>query len=197
MLYKRSLIKPAPVANLRILISKREQELKGLQDELGLIEKVFGRNSLSSPATHVQFYQGPSGAMQMQWNQTKAKSEMCSILYENMQIKTKAKFFERWADTCNERGLKFRGLVGKRFLDSQNTYYEGNVRERLKHWSYRIVDESKYPITYTTMVYDDVVAYLNWKDKEVFGIEIHNKDIADSQRVVFEMLWAQSSKPRV
>src|SRR5260370_714920 len=82
--YKRGVIKAAPVANLQILISQKEQELKGLQDELGLIEQVLARNSLSSPATRVQFYQGPEGVKQMFWNQTKAKSENLSILYENM-----------------------------------------------------------------------------------------------------------------
>ncbi|MEK7153681.1 MAG: helix-turn-helix domain-containing protein, partial [Patescibacteria group bacterium] len=39
--YKRGIIKPAPIANLNILISKREQELKSLQDELELIEQVL------------------------------------------------------------------------------------------------------------------------------------------------------------
>src|SRR5687767_2632205 len=59
--YKRGIIKAAPIANLHILIAKKEQELKSLQDELGLIEQVLARNSLSSPATRVQFYHGPEG----------------------------------------------------------------------------------------------------------------------------------------
>src|SRR6185437_1627393 len=42
--YKRGVIKAAPIANLNILISQKEQELKGLQDELGLIEQVLARN---------------------------------------------------------------------------------------------------------------------------------------------------------
>src|SRR3954464_15918420 len=38
--YKRGVIKAAPIPNLHILISKKEQELQSLQDELGLIEQV-------------------------------------------------------------------------------------------------------------------------------------------------------------
>jgi sugar-specific transcriptional regulator TrmB len=71
--YKRGLMRAAPIANLHILISQKEQELKGLQDELELIEQVLARNSLSNPATRVQFYQGPAGIRQMQWNLFRAK----------------------------------------------------------------------------------------------------------------------------
>jgi hypothetical protein len=37
-----------------------------------------------------------------------------------------------------------------------------------------------------------VTAYFNWKDDEIFGIEIYNKDIAATQARFFEMLWQQS-----
>lgn len=191
--YKRGIIKAAPIANLNILISQREQELKSLQDELGLIEQVLARNSLSSPATRVQFYQGPEGAKQMFWNETKSKTQICGILYENMQVKTNSRFFERWVKKCNEEDLHFRGIFGDAFIKSQQDWYLAHNNERLKHWDSRQIDNETMPITHSTIVYDDVVAYYNWKDGEVFGIEIYNKDIAATQRHLFEMLWQQAA----
>jgi len=44
-----------------------------------------------------------------------------------------------------------------------------------------------------TIVYDDVVAYYNWLDGEVFGTEMHNNEIAQTQHHLFEMLWSQST----
>jgi sugar-specific transcriptional regulator TrmB len=190
--YKRGVIKAAPIANLNILISQREQELKSLQDELGLIEQVLARNSLSSPATRVQFYQGSEGTKQMFWNETKAKTDMLCILLENMQTKTNSKFFERWVATCNERGLRFRGIVGDAFLASQKGWYAKHQNETLHNWEQRYVPKDTFTITHSMVVYDSVVAYFNWKDGEIFGIEIYNQDIADSQRQFFEALWEKA-----
>ncbi len=190
--YKKGIIKAAPIANLRILISKKDQELKSLQDELELIEQVLARNSLSSPATRVQFYHGAAGTKQMFWNQTKAKTETLGIFYENMQIHTDSKFFERWVAICNEKELRFKGLFSDTFRASQQKWYATHQNERLKLWESRYVSQDVFPITHNMVLYDNVVAYYNWKNGEIFGIEIYNKDIADSQRRFFEMLWAQA-----
>jgi sugar-specific transcriptional regulator TrmB len=190
--YKRGVIKAAPIANLHILITQREQELRALQDELGLIEQVLARNSLSSPATRVQFYQGPAGAKQMFWNETRSKTEVLSILYQNMQIKTNSTFFERWVATCNEKDMRFHSLISDNFIASQEEWYNAHKNERLKNWEGRYISPDTFPITHGMVIYDDVVAYFNWKDDEVFGIEIYNKEIADAQRRLFEMLWTQA-----
>ncbi len=187
--YKRGVMKAAPIANLRILISKREQELQSLQDELGLVEQVLARNSLSSPASRVQFYQGPEGAKQMLWNETKARTEVLAILYENIQIRTNSRFFERWVQACNEADIHFRGIVGDNFRDSHAAWYASHDNERLKHWIGRYVSPDSFPIRHTTFIYDNVVAHYNWKDDEIFGIETYNQDIADSERRLFELLW--------
>jgi len=190
--YKRGIIKAAPIANLHILISQKEQELKSLQDELGLIEQMLARNSLSSPATRVQFYEGREGIRQMLWNETKAKTEIVSILYENIQNKTDLKFFERWSDKCNDQRIQLRSVYGDRFIKTQKEWYAKHDNQRLKQWRGRYITSDIFPINHNTIIYDDVVAYYNWKDSEVFGVEIYNKDIADAQRTFFEMLWRQA-----
>ncbi|HEV7453754.1 MAG TPA: helix-turn-helix domain-containing protein [Candidatus Saccharimonadales bacterium] len=190
--YKHGVIKAAPIANLHILLAQKEQELKSLQDELGLIEQVLARNSLSSPATRVQFYHGPAGTKQMFWNETRSKTEVLSVLYQNMQIKTNSTFFERWVALCNERNLTFRSIISDTFIASQEAWYNAHKNERLQNWEGRYVTAGVFPITHSMVIYDNVVAYYNWKDNEVFGIEIYNQDIGDAQRILFETIWAKS-----
>jgi sugar-specific transcriptional regulator TrmB len=190
--YKRGVIKAAPIANLNILISQREQELKSLQDELGLIEQVLGRNSLSSPSTRVQFYHGTAGVKQMYWNETKAEGEVLAILHENMQVKTDSRFFERWAVQCNQKDMTFRGIISDDFLASQALWYTNHTNEKLQNWQSRYISPDAFPITHGTIIYDNVVGYFNWKDDEIFGIEIYNAEIAATQRQLFELLWKQS-----
>ncbi len=190
--YKRGIIKAAPIANLNILISQKEQELKGLHDELGLIEQVLARNTLSNPATRVQFYHGPEGFKQMFWNEPTPKSEVLCIIYEVVQPKTNIKFFERWIDRANKNEVQYREIHGDHFRKSKLAWNETNTNHQLKYYNARYISPKIYPISHSMVVYDNVVAFNNWKDGEIFGIEIYNQDIADSQRAFFELLWGKA-----
>lgn len=191
--YKREIFKAAPVTNLQILLTRKEEELRELQAELGRIHQTLNQNHLSSPLTHVQFYKGPEGNKQMYWNETRAKSEVLCILDENMQNRVGMSFFNRWVRKCNEEDIKFRGIVGDNFMPSQKKWYAKNRNERLAHWQQRSVPPTLFPVTHSTVTYDDVIAYYNWQKGEVFGIEIYNQEIATAQRHFFDMLWQQAA----
>ncbi|HSX17178.1 MAG TPA: helix-turn-helix domain-containing protein [Patescibacteria group bacterium] len=189
--YKRVILRAAPIMNLQILLTEREQEVRSLQDELQVIH-----NSLNAPAdqshlTRVQFYRGPEGNKQMFWNQTKAKGEALCVLYETMQTRTNLAFFERWVRRCNELDLQFRGIISDHFLEDLQSWYGKHSNERVKNWDSRYISPEVFPITHSTITYDNVIAYYNWRGGEVFGVEIYNQEIADAQRRVFEMLWKQ------
>lgn len=186
--YKRVILHAAPIMNLQILLAQREQEVRNLQDELHLIHNKLN-NTPHNHLTRVQFYRGEEGNKQMFWNQTKAKNETLCILYETMQTRTNLTFFERWVRKCNERGQKFRGLVGPHFMETLQAWYGTHSNERLEHWESRYLPPDVYPITHSTITYDDILGYYNWRDGEVFGVELYNQEIADAQRQTFEMLW--------
>lgn len=190
--YKRGVLKPAPITNLHILIAQKEQELKSLQGELELIEQVLARNSLSSPATRVQFYHGPEGVRQMQWNLFRAKKDILSIMHRPMQDITGEAFFKRWADRWNQGEWSCRLLLNNHFLKTSNKWHKQNPGNAVKDHSPRVIDPSTFHIQFAMDVYDDVVAYYNWLNGDIFGIEIYNNDIASAQRIFFEMLWAKS-----
>lgn len=191
--YKRRIYKAAPIANVQILLSKREQELKDLQDGFENLQRHVEHTSLDSPSTRVQFYKGSDGLKQMFWNETKSRTENLSILFENMQSKTNMAFFERWTARCNEQGIDFRSLVGDHFIQTQKDWYAVHSNEKLQRWEGRYVPGNVFQITHSTVTYNDVVAYYNWRDGEIFGVEIYNQEIADAQRQVFEMLWKQGT----
>ena len=192
--HKRGIIKAAPIANITILISQREQELKSLQDELELIEQVLGRNALSSPATRIQFYRGQSGLRQMFWNETKsAATEHVSILYTLVQSHAGQAFFNRWAEASNQKGIHSKSIIGDHFMSSLRDWRKDNPdADRLRHWQGRYVSNEVFTIRHDTVIYDNVTSYYNWKDGEIFGIEIYNQEIADSQRQLFNLLWQQA-----
>lgn len=188
--YKRVILHAAPIMNLQILLSQREQEVRNLQDELHRFHNKLN-NTPHHHLTRVQFYRGEEGNKQMFWNQTKATNEMLCILYETMQTKTNLAFFERWVRKCNARGQKFRGLVGDHFLESLQSWYATHSNERLEHWESRYLPPDVYPITHSSITYDDVLGYYNWRDGEIFGVELYNEEVAAAHRQTFEILWKQ------
>lgn len=190
--YGRTILKAAPVSNLQLLLAKKEEELKGLKNELRNIREALDSTSLSSPLTHIQFYRGAEGVKQMMWNQTRSTTENLSILYENMQNRTNSAFFNRWVERANSRDLRFRGIISDHFIQTQREWYAEHDNDRLKNWQSRYVPNTLYPIKHSTIIYDDVVGYFNWKGDEIFGIEIYNQEIANAHRQSFEMLWDQA-----
>lgn len=192
--YKKQILKAVPINNLQILLSKKEQELVRLQQDLPNIERLLHEGMINSTGTRIQFYHGPDGAKQILWNETKATTEVLAILYENIQIKTAEKFFDRWVQRCNEQDLNFRGVISDGFLRSQYHWYSNHVNEMLKNWDARYVEARTFAIDHSTIIYDNVVAYYSWKDSEIFGIEIYNQEIADGQRKFFEMLWERGGQ---
>jgi sugar-specific transcriptional regulator TrmB len=191
---KRSIFRAAPTSNLHILLSKKEQELKDLQGELEEITRLAESLEQTSPFSRVQFYRGRDGAKQMLWNQTKATTERVCVLNENLQIRTDSAFFERWVRRNNERGLRGRGVVNEQFIQTQQKWYASHHNERLAHWQSRFLPSEVFAMTHSTVVYDDVTSFYSWRDGEVFGIEIHNPDIATTHRQLFDMLWT-GAKP--
>jgi len=191
--YKRNIIHPAPISNLQILLSKKEEDLRLLRSELADIQQTLHASSQNrSHPTKVQFYKGIEGLKQMFWNQTRSNTENLCILHENIQNRTNSAFFERWVRTCNERGHRSRGLIGDHFLQTQKEWYDQKDNERLSQWEARYVSPKIFLITHSSIVYDDVVTYYNWHKGNLFGIEVYNQEIADAQRTFFEMLWQQS-----
>jgi sugar-specific transcriptional regulator TrmB len=193
--YKRGVIKAAPIANLHILINEKEQELKSLQDELGLIEQVLARNSLSSAATRIQFYQGREGIRQMLWNELEAKSEILGYNYRILDEGTNKKIMGRWTEEFEKRKLQSRIITSNDFSTNQ---HDGQpplgevIGLRVKGINYRYIALSDFTITHSCYIYDSVVAYYHWKDNEIFGIEIYNLEIAGAQRQFFEIIWEKS-----
>lgn len=190
--YKKSIFKAAPISNLQVLIGKKEQELRDLQTGYTEVQEHLQGMQHHTAATKVQHYRGSDGLRQMYWNQTRSTTENLSILYENMQVRTNLSFFERWARRCNERGIQFRGIINDNFIKTQQNWYGEHANERLESWESRYLPDAVFPITHSIVIYDDVTAYYNWKDGEIFGIELYNQQIADSQRKFFEMLWEQA-----
>lgn len=187
---KRGIVRAAPIANLRILISQKEQELKSLEDELAIIEQLLSRNSLSSPLARVQFYEGAEASKQIRQNILKAQSVVLSTLLKPVSEEFDQHFVQHWVKEANGHTIEFRTLLDEKH---QHVQQEQPVSLSLNPSTIRYVSSRIFPIRHSSIVYDNVVAMFYWRNRDIFGIEIYNEHFANAQKVFFDMLWQQSS----
>lgn len=187
---KRQLYRSSPPHIIQHVLDMRAKEAENQRLAFTSITPLL--TAKNTAATEVKFYSGISGIKQMLWNQTKAKSEIVSILSENIQSHTGEVFFKEWVDTCNAKNIPMRSVIDDNFIEQQIRWY-GAFGHSLKNWSSRKLPESSSSIPHRTTIYDNVTTYFNWQDIDVFGIEIYNQSIADTQREYFELLWQKST----
>jgi hypothetical protein len=39
------------------------------------------------------------------------------------------------------------------------------------------------------MIYNDIFAVATWKNKQLFGFEIENSEVAKTQKSIFDIMW--------
>lgn len=175
-----------------------EQIVKANQEESNLILKRLQKLELlisskqQDKTTKFNVYSGTEGVKQLLWNQTKASSEVVSILSSNVQSYTGKTFFKNWINVMNNKGIVSRSLVDDSFVKSQKAFYNGQFSYSLANWTARKLPASLKSPQRTT-VYDETTTFFGWENGDIFGIEIINKNIASSHREYFELFWTLST----
>lgn len=178
---KRGIIKAAPIANLNILIHQKEQDLQALKDDLGLIEQVLARNSLSSPALQLQTYRGQESVHHLLAQELQAKGEIVGTETPGLSSQFGATSYNRWLAGMDKAG-KHRRLIT-------------NQPAKSSAWAaYRAINEETLTIDQSCHVYDDRVAYFIHKDGEIYGLSVINPSIAAQQKQLFELVWSQAAE---
>ena len=183
-----------PFDNVHVLLSKKEQELDDLKRYTPHVAAALRELASVAPKTDVKIYRGAEGIKQMLWNETKANTELLSILTRGTQVYTKQKFFDRWVRACNDRGLNARSIVPNDFTQSLDKWRGQHESERLAVWTGRYVNDDLFKIEHDMIIYDNVVGYFSWDGDDMFGIEIHNQVVASMQRQFFELLWGMAQE---
>jgi hypothetical protein len=123
----------------------------------------------------------------MLWTQLKATNEIVCYNQFAFEDLVGLPFIANWGEEFERRNLRCRLIYGDEF---RATWKLGS---RIKGMEYYYLAPSIFRITHACDIYDDVTAYYHWRDGEIFGLEIHNKEIADSQRQLFEILFERST----
>jgi len=181
-------VKAVQPENLQLLLTQKETELTGLKNNLSdLINDLSAIKDQPSPSTQVVYFRGQSGLKQLLWNILKTKGESVGYGYADWNQSVGKEFAEKLRAERVKRQIFDREI--------QNTDQAGPMSEWTKIKDYGQVYQARFlprkiiDIKHDTYIYNDVFAFFNFIGDELFGIEIHNQEIAKTQKQIFEVLW--------
>lgn len=175
-----------------------EKIVAGQKDRVETLDKNFSKfvQELDSRTgrreTKTRYYRGVEGIKQILWNETKAKGPIVAYTYRNLEEVVGVKYFRKYAAEIEKNRLTMRDLRSDAFLASMKE--PKFVRIHIEGGTWRYLPDKILHLTHNMDIYDETTAIYYWEDNDVFGIEIQNKQIADTQRSIFEALWKIAKK---
>lgn len=189
---KKKRAKAVEVDRLEYLLCEKEESVKNLRGTFKDVKLILsGKVGLNEPGTKVLFYRGREGIKQMVWNVLRAKKEVVGFTcYKSLSEFIGEKFMKKWIEEFVRRDLYFRDIVHTDYFDREErkASVEG-YKHYEKHFVSRGVSPRVITVDHQVDIYNDVVSYYNWREEEVFGVEIYNKKVARMQKQIFEVLW--------
>ena len=141
---------------------------------------------------HVRFFEGWEGVRHVYEDTLTAKSELLNFANSLVVRKFWPNYDEEYVAQRVKRGIHLRGIapddeIGKRV--------HGEDRERLRE--IRLVPAKDFDFTNEINIYDSRVAICSFGSPEdVFGVIIESKEVAETQRQIFEMAWRYAGRKR-
>lgn len=187
----RQLVTAADVNALDMLVAEQEAKTAYLRDSLSIVTKSLETQlTAHDPQTTVLFYKGENGIRQMVWHTLKANKVMYSYTNKPLEEMTGSKMARRWQEEWIKQRLVFMEL----YSDELKTRMDSKRNERINEqkspsFISRYIPSSQLAIDHQIDIYNDVIAYYNRHEGEIFGVEIHNKKVANLQRQLFLLAW--------
>lgn len=181
---KRSLIAQTPENLINLLKEKNEQSqkiFKLAKDFLPALNSVVP----SSQKPKVRFYEGTESVKQIYFETLKSKeiSIFCLIQLKNSKNKEFKKFIPVYMEKLINKGIKTREIVTDLPSDLE---YQKNYSTQ----NNQIINISGKNQTDTDfMIWDNKVAFISFKQNDLIGVLIEDKEIAKFEKMRFDLLW--------
>lgn len=187
----RTMARAVNVESLNFLVKDQEAKTRMLSDNLPLISSYLNHFKASQqPGTKVLFYRGREGIRQQVWNTLKTKGELVGYSFRPL-TELIGKYYEKWRREWIGRNFSMRDIYSDTYLEGKNSVKlkEDSLDSKSKYIVSRYISSKILNITHQMDIYNNVVSVYHWHEGEIFGVEIHNKEIAYSQKQIFEIVW--------
>ena len=133
----------------------------------------------------VRFFEGWEGVRHVYEDTLMAQSELLNFANSGVVRKFWPNYDEEYVAERVKRGIHLRGIAPN---DEVGQRVHGQDKERLRE--IRLVSATDFDFRNEINIYDHKVAIVSFGDgKDMFGVIMESKEVADTQRQVFEMAW--------
>lgn len=137
----------------------------------------------------VRFFEGWEGVRHVYDDTLTASGELLNFANSAVVRKFWPKYDEEYVEQRVKHGIHLRGIAPD---DATGRRVHGEDRERLRE--IRLVPASDFDFQNEINIYDHKVAICSFDsglrgDKDMFGVIIESKEVAETQRQIFEMAW--------
>lgn len=180
-------VKSTPPSNLHKLLDKKKSEVKVLEETLPeLISKLNNIQKRSSLKSQVRYFTKKSGYKQMIWNTLKTEGIMRSYTNFKRRLFVDKKFEEKFELEWSRRNLRDKVITHNK----RKTYIKKElVKSYRTTLQIRLIDSEKFDLDTDISIYNNTVSIASLKKDNISGVEIENKQIADAQRIIFDIVW--------
>lgn len=134
---------------------------------------------------HVRFFEGWEGVRHVYDDTLTAKTELLNFANSAVVRRFWPNYDEEYVAERVKRGISLRGIAPD---DEAGKRVHGEDRERLRE--IRLVPAKDFDFGNEINIYDHKVAICSFgSEKDMFGVTIESKEVAETQRQIFEMAW--------
>lgn len=183
---KAKVVEAARPEQIERMVSEQVSLSEELTREYAEFEKQVS-NSPALPETAVRYYRGVAGIKQILWNELKAKGEILSYTYRNLEEPVGIPFFTKWVEQIERKKIISRDIRGDTFIKSTREPSHKHIHIGGSEWRY--LPDTQLALTHNLDIYNNTVAIYYWHEGELVGVEIENKYVAETQRGIWRNMW--------
>ena len=177
--------------SLSLVVAKQEAKLLTLKEEVpAVVAQLRDKHVEKIVETQIKHFRGKEGLQQMLWNVVSSGKEFVGFGYEDWNTSVGKRFAEKLRLKMMMNEIRSREILNK--VDDDYSY-TGLGTRYTQVYEHRAIAQEVLRVRYDTYIYGDVFAYYYHIQGEMFGVEIHNREIAQTERAMFEILWKMAA----
>jgi len=170
-----------------------EKAFETFQENLPILK---ARSKYNQGEINVIHYSGKKEVQQLLWNSLKAKKVLRAFGFRSSREALGLNFLLKWWNEMVFRGFEYRMIANPETFKMKFQSEKLTKKKFFKpnYWKIRSIPESALPIQHEVLIFNDTYSILQWNSKQIFGVEIVNKVVAEQQKIYFDFFW-EKAKP--
>ncbi len=165
----------------RLLLAREKQRVKDFERAVPELDSLINK---TGHRPHVRFFEGVEAVKALYADSLNAKTEILNYANSRDIREVWPEYDEEYVAQRAQRKIWLRGIAPK---DAYGQRVHG--QDKTCHREIRLIDPKKLAFNNEINIYDDKIALVSFRDG-VFGVMIESKDLAETQRSIFEMAWS-------